>query len=328
MQRKYLFNISFLLSLLLLVGACKEEEYAIPTLRSEFQNDCIKRNLGPNLIGNKMEFAYAMALPPNRGRILSAQVEASIAGAPGTYLENRSFHTDASRVDIGVPIGEPAQTAGKVTRVDFTADTSAATLRYYYVIPDEARGQQVSFTFSASSSTGENVSYTMGPYDISRMDIALDLNVKDGETSYISIADMAVYDATAAAANADKIDLVYLYRALPNISFAHALVAPAADPQYLPEVTLPAGVNKNTRLRKAWGLRDQQLARLQFGIFIDDLDFQQIDLSDAPNYGINMRAESGAWVETADGRYRAYIFINAVDNANKSARISIKRYAL
>ena len=145
---------------------------------------------------------------------------------------------------------------------------------------------------------------------------------------YISIAGMAVYKAADAAANAARIDLVYLYRSIPNISFAHALVSPAADPMYLPGVTLPAGVNRSTKVSKVWNLRDQHLARLQYGIFIDDLDFQQLDLSNAPNYAVNLKAEAGTWVETADGKYKAYIYLNKVDNTNKSAQISIKRYAL
>jgi hypothetical protein len=41
-----------------------------------------------------------------------------------------------------------------------------------------------------------------------------------------------------------------------------------------------------------------------------------------------MRSEAGAWVETADGKYRAYIFMNSVNNGNQSARISIKRYTM
>ena len=108
----------------------------------------------------------------------------------------------------------------------------------------------------------------------------------------------------------------------------HALVSPAADVQYLPGVTLPAGVNRSTKVSKAWALRDRHLARQQYGIYIDDLDFQQLDLSGAPNYAINLKAEAGTWVETADGKYRAYIYVNKVDNTNKTATISIKRYAL
>ncbi|MDB5260730.1 MAG: hypothetical protein JWQ14_11, partial [Adhaeribacter sp.] len=146
--------------------------------------------------------------------------------------------------------------------------------------------------------------------------------------SYISIEDMAVYNASAAAANAGKIDLVYLYRPTPT-AFAHALVAPATDAQYRPGITLPAGVNKNTKITKAWNLRDAQLEKDRASnVFIDDRDFQELNLDDAPNYAINMRAESGAWVETADGKYRAYIYVKSVNNTSKSAVICIKRYAL
>lgn len=97
--------------------------------------------------------------------------------------------------------------------------------------------------------------------------------------------------------------------------------------KFLPEVTLPAGVDRSTKIRKVWGLRDQQLARLQYGVYVDDLDFEELDLNDSPNYAINMRSEAGAWVETEDGRFKAYIYINSVDNTNGKAVISIKRYA-
>lgn len=328
MQRNYLLNISWLLSLLFGVMACQQEEYAIPGARAHLQNDVLKRTLGPNMVGLEMEFAYAMALAPSKGKLVSAQVEASIAGAAGTYLDNNSYHTGGDGNDVGVKIGEPSVTEGTITRVDFTADTAAATLRYFYAIPEEARGKTVTFNFSAKSSNGETVSYSMGPYQIAKTDMALDLAVKDAEACYISIADMAVYHAADAVAKADKIDLVYLYRSIPNITFGHALVAPAADAQYLPGVTLPAGVTRSAKVQKAWALRDRHLADAQYGVYIDDLDFQQLNLTDAPNYAINLKAEAGTWVETADGKYRAYIYVNKVDNTNKAATISIKRYAL
>ena len=74
-------------------------------------------------------------------------------------------------------------------------------------------------------------------------------------------------------------------------------------------------------------MQDFNLARLQYGIYIDDIDLQQVDFTNAPNYAINLKAEAGTWVQTADGKYKAYIFINSV-NANGSAVISIKRLAL
>ncbi|MCF2494142.1 DUF4466 family protein [Dyadobacter chenhuakuii] len=311
----------------LTLSSCKEEEYAIPTLKQELQNDVIKRTLGPNLVGMDIEFAYAMALPKSMGKLVSAEVEATIAGGESTYLESRSFYTNGSGEDVGIEVGSKSVNSGGKTTVTFTKDTSAATLRYFYRIPGAAKGKEVSFKFSAQASNGQSVSYSMGPYKVAEMDLVLDLDVVDSTKAFISIEDMAVYTAATAGANASKIDLVYLYRSIPNITFSHGLVAPSAK-TYLPSVILPAGATRNTKVQKVWNLRDFHLARLQYGVYIDDLDFQQLNISTAPNYAINMRAEAGVWVETEDGKYRAYVYVNSVNNSGRSAKISIKRYQM
>jgi hypothetical protein len=330
-------HLTFLLSLILVITACEDEKYELPELKNELQNDCIKRTLGPNIIGTPIEFAYAMALPPGSGSLMTAQVEASISGAAGTFLEHRAFYTNGTGADIPVQIGDPSTTEGTFTQVAFTRDTFATTLRYFYMVPPEARGQDVTFTFSANDSNGKTVSYNMGPYTISYMDMALDRVVRDNAEMYISIADMAVYTAAQAAAIPEKIDLVYLYRvvnktvnnATANV-FGHALVSPAADPAYLPGVTLPAGVVRNTKVIKNLNLRDRHLARLQFGVYIDDIDFERLDVSTATNYALNVRNEGGVWVETEDGQYRAFVYINAITNTatNRNMTISIKRYQM
>jgi hypothetical protein len=339
MKLKYIYQLPGFFLLLIVALACEDDKYQVPKAKHEFQNDCIKRSLGPNLVNNRLEFAYAMALPQDMGKIVSAQVVASIpgvvdSGTPtnGTFLEHRAYSTDGGGNDKPVQVADPSATEGSLTKVNLTRDTFAVTLRYFYKIPSEAKGQSVSFTFSAVDSNGKTVSMKMGPYVISSMDMVLDSIVTDNTDMYISISDMATYNATQAAANPDKIDLVYLFRALvqppapaPALTFKHALVAPAADPTYLPGVTLPAGVNKNTKIIKTLSLRDQQLARLQYGIFIDDLDFKKLDTSTASNFVINLKNESGVWVETADGQYRAYIYINAVNDGSKNMRVSIKR---
>lgn len=321
MQNKY-FGLILLMVVVIFFSSCEKNEYAIPLPKTGLNNDCIKRSLGPNILGMNIEFTYAMALPKATGKIVSAQVEATIAGAIGTYLENKSYYTNGSGVDIGIVVGNPSVTTSTKTEVTFSKDTCASTLRYFYYIPEEARGKSVSFTFSSKSSNGESVSYTMGPYVVSKMDMKLDLVLNDN--NYLSIADMAVYNAATAVANADKIDLVYLYRAITGITFLHALVSPA-NSEYLPGVTLPAGVTKSTKVSKAWAVRDFNLARLQYGVYIDDVDFDVIDLKDAPNYAINTKAEAGVWVETADGKYRAYVYVNKVDNTAKTMTVSIKR---
>lgn len=328
---KSIFNsgkISALLATLLILGlaSCQEKEYENPGPVSELSNDCIKRTLGPNIIGLPIEFAYAMALPKAKGKLVSAKVEASIAGAPGTFLEHRSFNTNSSGQDVPVLVGSPSVKDGNSTKVTFTVDTNAATLRYFYVVPEEARGKSVSFTFSATSSDGGTATYKLGPYNVSKMDMKRTIAISNNSSSYISIEDMAVYTAATAAPVAGKIDLVYLFRTTPA-TFSHALVSPGSNPIYLPEVVLPAGVNRKTKLRKVFNLQDRNLAQLQFGIYVDDKDFQEINLSDAPDFAIGLRVEAGVWAETQDGKYRAYIYINSV-NANGGAVISILRYTL
>jgi hypothetical protein len=322
-------NIKFpalILIMLTSLLACTKQEYTIPDPVSQLTNDCIKRTIGPSIVSLPLEFAYAMALPKINGKLVSAEVEASIAGASGTFLEHRSFYTNSSGVDVPVTIGTPSTTVDKLTKVTFNVDTNASTLRYNYVIPEEARGKSVSFTFTATSSDGKTATYKMGPYAISKMDIVKNLAVSNGANAYISIEDMKVYNAAAAATNAGKVDLVYLYRATPT-TFTHALVSPGADAAYLPGVTLPSGVNRSTKLRKVFNLQDRNLSNLQYGIYVDDIDFTQLDMVDMPNYALGLRAEAGVWVETTDKKYRAYIFVNSI-NAAGTAVISIMRYAL
>jgi len=323
-------NIKYAVLTLLLPAmiACKKKDYALPVPKDVLQNDCIKRTQGPNIVGQNIEFAYAMAILAEKGKLVSASVEASIDGAAGTWMENKSYYTNSGGIDIGVPVGNTFVTNKNVTTVTFNKDTNAATLRYYYVIPEAARGQSVSFTFSGESSNGETVSYKMGPYTIAKMDLKKNITVSDGNLAYLSIADMTAYNATDAAAKAGTIDLVYLYRNLTTSAFNHALVSPAADAQYLPGITLPNGVNRSTNERKTFNLQDFNMAQLQYGIYIDDLDFQQLNMSNEPNFAINLKQEAGVWVETADHKYRAYIYFNTANNTTKSAVLSIKRYTL
>jgi hypothetical protein len=330
-RTQYIGFTSFLLAALsLMVVSCKKDGYKLPTAADKLQNQAIKRTLGPNIVGQQIEFAYAMAILPSKGKLVSCTAEASTAGAPGTYMENKSYFTDVnnSGKDTGVVIGSISVTSGTTTTVTYTVDTPAATLRYYYVIPEEARGKTVSIKFTAKSSDGETISTTMGPYTISNMDMKLNLKATDKALMYISITDMAIYDSTAAAAHAANIDLVYLYRTYSTSTFGHALVAPAADTTYLPGVHLPAGVNRTAKLLKVFNLRDHNLAPdEQYGdTFIDDVDFEKIDLTGDPNYAINLKQDAGVWVETADGKYRAYVFVNKV--ATGTATLSMKRYTV
>lgn len=325
-------GLIFLFILSLSFTACDKEE-----VKTALNNKCIKRSLGPNVWGQEIEFAYALAIPPELGKLVSAQVEASIAGADGTWLENHSYHTNLDGTEEGVLVGNPSENIDNITKVEFSVDTCAATLRYYYVIPEEAKGKTVTFTFSGVASNGETVSMEMGEYQIASMDMKLDLALTTTKC-YISIEDLAVYDAATAETIPDKIDLVFLYRdyTADTVKFDHAFVAPAADPvKYLPGVTLPAGVNRNTKIRDV-GIKDAHLARLhlktpaeaQPAIYIDDIDLRDMDMTNMPNWALDIITNDGMFVETQDGKYKAYIYANSMRTGRTQGTISIKRYTV
>src|SRR5882757_6091936 len=143
-RSKYIGYASLLMvGLALFAASCKKNTYALPVAPDILQNEAIKRTLGPNIVGQQIEFAYAMAIKPTKGKLVSCVAEASIAGAAGTYMENRSFYTASNGADVGVPVGTPSVTSGATTTVTYNVDTFAATLRYYYVIPEAARGKTV-----------------------------------------------------------------------------------------------------------------------------------------------------------------------------------------
>ena len=324
---------SLLLALAFLGVSCDDEPVLMKDPIAALSNDCIKRSLpvAPNLIGQEIEFAYAMALPEELGNLTSAQVVASIPGATGTHFDPNSYYTDASGQDIPVLVASDSQTSGETTSIQFTADTSAATLRFYYVVPEEARGKEVSFKFSVQSSNGQSAEYDMGPYTISNMDMTRNLSLTSDDACYLSFRDNAeaavIYTKNDLAADpslASQIDLVYALHASGDLS--HALYAADAPEAYRPDVVFPSGFSNQTKMIKVYGLRDRQLSNLQYSNFIDDLDFQDINMDRSTNYVLALKEEAGAWVETADGSYRAFVYINTA--GADGLTVSVKRYKM
>lgn len=320
------YTIPALLAMLFLATAassCSDDADSILPIN----NKCLKRTQGPNLVGNDIYFAYAMAMPYGSDTFAECTVEASIAGAEETWLEHNSYHTSTGGLDVPVRVGQPSYNDGNLTTVKFDVDTCAATLRYYYRIPEEARGKEVSFRFSARSRGGKSISMQMGPYKVSRQYLVRDLTLSRA-ACYISIEDMAVYTLEQARAIPHKIDLVYLWRnkISEGVDFYHTFAAPAAAPEYLDNLEVPADMTNDVHLRRQWGIIDGHLTdEPDYGTYIDDIDFETIELDDMPNYAVNMKEKGGMWVQTHDGRYRAYIYINSLKSTSGGV-ISIKRY--
>ena len=122
MKLKYYYFV--LLSFALTLVACDDDPVLLKDPVSALSNDCIKRSLpvAPNIVGNEIEFAYAMAIPNELGKLSSAQVVSSIAGATGTYFDPNSYYTNSSGQDIPVKVCSDSQTNGTTTVIDFTVD--------------------------------------------------------------------------------------------------------------------------------------------------------------------------------------------------------------
>lgn len=298
------------------------------------KNDCLYRSYGPLLVGQNISFSYALAIPSSAGKLVAAQAKSSIPGGIATYFDPNSYYTNNSGQDVGVLVTEPLANDDYKTSVRFIVDTCAATLRYFYNIPEEARGQHVSFVFSGTASNGETVSYSMGPYQVSKMDMFLNVEIpNDSYLSFHGDDGISVY-SKADLPNASKdIDLIYSYRTISSqIALRHSFLAPdltalARYTPYFDDVTLP-GNQSNTKLRIAPAqIRDQQLSSLQYGVFVDDPDFEALNMASDGNSLINVLREEGFWLETADKMYRAYVFVNAV-TSNGGVTVSIKRYKI
>lgn len=325
------FKYSLIVCLLAAAGiflSCDKEQKLLKDPVTQLSNDCIKRTLPtqPNIVGQTIEFAYAMAIPAKLGKLSSAKVEATIAGAEGTRFDPNSYYTDNSGKDVPVPVCSDSQTTGAQTSVTFSADTCAATLRYYYVIPEAARGKQVSFKFSVKSSNGQDAEYEMGPYNISKMDMTLNQTIVTGDNCYLSFHNEgeAVHVYTAAQASGADIDLIYTHSSKEDI--AHAFLTPAAPAELRDGATIPSGVTNVSKLIRVYNLQDRQLSDLNNAKYIDDLDFQKLDFSGATDYALRMGEQYGVWVETADGKFRAYVYVNSV--SSNSMKISVKRYRM
>ena len=162
-------------------------------------------------------------------------------------------------------------------------------------------------------------------YKIAKMEMVRNLKFDDDDC-YISIEDMAIYNEAEAAAIPDKIDLIYTWQRVST--YGHSFAAPAADSQWLPDINLPAGVNRDAKIRREFGMIDSHLTdEPNNGTYIDDIDFETIDLSNMPDYIVNMKDKGGMWIETQDGKYRAFIYLNSLLTI-PGGTLSMKRYTM
>jgi hypothetical protein len=323
-MKKYIRTLLTLFFVIAFLYACKKEDSD-----TNFKNDFIKQTVSPAIVGESLEFKYALGTIS--GKLSSAEVTASIAGAPGTGFSNYSLYTDRNGgINRLVKTGLDSLTDGQKSTVQLV-DTNAVTLRYYYVVPPEAIGKKVSFTFSGKNSLGEKVSISTPEYVVSKMQMKRLILLKDAGACYFSIEDMAAYTKEQVELQnlSGKIDFVYIYRPTMGSSaanFGHALVA-LSNGTYINDLSLPASWAKpaSKMEKRIDNMRDAQLKGAPPTVYVDDIDLASQKFASSVDYAFGFSQDMSALVQTADGVYTSYIFINKVDNAKKEMTISIKQ---
>ncbi|MDR1089785.1 MAG: DUF4466 family protein [Prevotella sp.] len=340
-----IFKYLFLIIPVALFTSCSDDK------ESNVKNDFLKKTTSPAIVGETIEFAYAMGT--TSGRLNTAEAVASIPGAQGTgfglysYYTVRTGPTEASIQTVKETSTNGAtSTAAMEEKVDThymnpvvplgtsRSDLIAATLRYYYVVPEEARGKEFSLRFAAKSTDGGSASYQTPAYKVSKMDMKRLIVMTNSNACYFSVADMEAYTKEEVENRnlSEKIDFVYMYQAqLGGFTYNHAFVSPGTDPMFvaIPANIPPGWTKNNTLMEKRVDVRDAQLKGSIPNVYIDDIDFETLNLSAAVDYVLDCKAEEGAFMKTADGKYAAYIFINSLNTDNGGTMtVSIKRYPL
>ena len=80
---------------------------------------------------------------------------------------------------------------------------------------------------------------------------------------------------------------MYAYSEKSDLS--HAFYTSSSPKEYMGGTELPSGFVNNTKMIKVYGLQDRQLSDLQYSKFIDDLDFETIDMSKCTNYILGLK---------------------------------------
>ncbi|RIV19459.1 DUF4466 domain-containing protein [Fibrisoma montanum] len=324
-------NRSYLLLLAIIaVGLASCEPNEVEN-EGPLRNDLLKKTTSPAVIGDRIEFVYALGTL--EGTLKAARAEASIPGAVGTGFSRYSWFTNRSTgQDVPVLTAGDTITNGAVSTASILDgdNNKALSLRYYYAVPEEARGKTVTFRFSGTSSTGQEVTVNSPAYRVSRMDMKRQITLKDAEKCYVSLSDMTAYtkEEVEQKGLSGKIDFVYVYRATlgtNRYAFGHALVS-LANGTYLSDLNLPASWTRTpTLLDKRVDVKDAQLRGGGFDVYIDDTDLERTTFTNSADFAYNLAADQGAFVRSGDGSYVAYVFVNNVNNTAKTMTVSIKR---
>lgn len=322
-MKQFVFFLMGILSIGLL--GCSEGEEV------NLKNDLIKKSMAPLVVGERVQFSYAAGT--TESTLESFKAIASFPGAVGTNFEPYTWHTENGQ-DISTIVANDCYTDGNTSIATIIEDVKSTTLRYYYVIPSELKGKQVSFSFFATSKDGETVSLSTQAYQVSLMDMKTKISLDSNGACYFSIEDMKAYtkDEVISSNLMDKIDFIYAYAATKTVGtnnyvYKHAFFAPGATSYYPDNFSIPSNWSaKNTLMEKRLYVWDGQLKEdVHTSIYVDDVDLKSAKFDNAANGVLDLKVDGGVFMKSDDGKHVAYIYVNSLDDAHGTAVIGIKK---
>lgn len=304
-------------------SSCSDDE-------SPLRNDLLRKDVGPVLVGNTLEFAYAIGSTDGTP-IKAVEVTASFPGAEGTGIAINSRYTNPDNgEEEEVRIATETSTEGTVSKA-YIVDTVAATIRYFYVVPEVARGSKIKFHFRSITGTGE-ATVQSPEYTVSNVEIFKNLSLSSGERSCFSLEMMQSYSVAQVEEMgiAGKIDFIYTYKPTMGSgwSFAHGLVSPSNEKGYLYPVEIPLGAANRTLMEKRYWPDGQLKTSGVPTIYVDEIDLRQAALDGVTAHAYELGQDQGVLVKSHDGKYIAYLYINETSSNLKRMSFAIKRLTL
>lgn len=304
-------------------SSCSDDE-------SPLRNDLLRKDVGPVLVGNTLEFAYAIGSTDGTP-IKAVEVTASFPGAEGTGIAINSRYTNPDNgEEEEVRIATETSTEGTVSKA-YIVDTVAATIRYFYVVPEVARGSKIKFHFRSITGTGE-ATVQSPEYTVSNVEIFKNLSLSSGERSCFSLETMQSYSVAQVEEMgiAGKIDFIYTYKPTMGSgwSFAHGLVSPSNEKGYLYPVEIPLGAANRTLMEKRYWPDGQLKTSGVPTIYVDEIDLRQAALDGVTAHAYELGQDQGVLVKSHDGKYIAYLYINETSSNLKRMSFAIKRLTL
>lgn len=338
---KYLAALGLLMISFTFFSCEKSNDYELITY--------LDKSYGPNIVGQQVDFSFAIA-SNDESSLKNFEISASIAGQTGTTADTKCYWTLLNGVTYNKEMLSGISTVGKVTSGSVidgiiweTGSASgysskAVTIRYSYIVPEEARGKNLQFNVKFTTVKGSEQSFSTITYNVEKMDMVKDIVLTDLTANtgknYFSISELKAYTKTEVETlnKSAVIDFIYRYSTAPIVTpggtsvTLNTCIAAPSNLVYLNSSYVPATWSKNATLIESRKWDDMQLKGNTPNSYITDLDLKSTSFNGKTFGEYNLKKDFSVVIKTADGKYLAFIYLKSVGTG--TITIGVKRLAI